>query len=88
MCASVLFVSLPLAQADVVEDVERVMNKDVFGQSVFASSYATLSANSTINGDVSSGAATTLGAGAIVHGSTLSGAATTLGAYVLVNGKC
>jgi predicted acyltransferase (DUF342 family) len=87
MCASVLFVYLPLAQADVVEDVERVINKDVFGQSVFASSYATLSANSTINGDVSSGAATTLGAGAIVHGSTLSGAATTLGANVLVNGN-
>ena len=86
MCASVLFVYLPLAQADVVEDVETVMNKNVFGQSVFASSYATLSANSTINGDVSSGAATTLGAGAIVHGSTLAGAATTLGANVLVNG--
>jgi hypothetical protein len=67
MCASVLFVYLPLAQADVVEDVETVMNKDVFGQSVFASSYATLSANSTINGDVSSGAATTYGAGANVN---------------------
>jgi hypothetical protein len=59
MCASLLFVYLPLAQADVVEDVETVMNKDVFGQSVFAKPYATLSANSTINGDVSSGAATT-----------------------------
>ncbi|MFT7009318.1 MAG: putative acyltransferase (DUF342 family) [Colwellia sp.] len=86
MCASVLFVYLPLAQANVVDEVETVMNKNVFGQSVFASSYATLSANSTINGDVSSGAATTLGAGAIVHGSTLAGAATTLGANVLVNG--
>jgi hypothetical protein len=87
MRASVLCVYLPLAQADVVEEVEYVMNKDVFGQSVFASSYATLSANSTINGDVSSGAATTLGAGAIVHGSTLAGAATTLGANALVNGN-
>jgi predicted acyltransferase (DUF342 family) len=86
MCASVLFVYLPLVQANVVDEVETVMNKNVFGQSVFASSYATLSANSTINGDVSSGAATTLGAGAIVHGSTLAGAATTLGANVLVNG--
>jgi predicted acyltransferase (DUF342 family) len=87
MCASVSFVYLPLAQADVVEEVESVMNKDVFGQSVFASSYATLGANSTINGVVSSGAATTLGAGAIVHGSTLAGAATTLGANVIVNGN-
>jgi predicted acyltransferase (DUF342 family) len=87
MCASVSFVYLPLAQADVVEEVERVMNKDVFGQSVFASSYATLGANSTISCDISSGAATTLGAAAIVNGSILSGAATTLGANALVNGN-
>jgi predicted acyltransferase (DUF342 family) len=87
MCASVLFVYLPLAQADVVEQVERVMNKDVFGQSIFANSYVTLGANSTSSCDVSSGAATTLGEGAIVNGSILAEAATTLGADALVNGN-
>jgi predicted acyltransferase (DUF342 family) len=87
MCASVLFVYLPLAQADVVEELESVMNNDVFGQSIFASSYVTLGANSTTSCDVSSGAATTLGAGAIVNGSILSEAATTLGANALVNGN-
>jgi predicted acyltransferase (DUF342 family) len=46
-----------------------------------------LGANSTINGDVSSGAATMLGAGAIVNGSILAEAATTLGANALVNGN-
>jgi hypothetical protein len=85
MCASVFFVYLPLAQADVVEDLETVMNKDVFGQSVFASSYATLSVNSTINGDVSSGAATTLGADSTVDGAVSSGVATTYGAGANVN---
>ena len=58
-----------------------------FGQSVYASAYVTLSANSAINGDVWAGAATTVGADAEVWGSVMSGAATTLGATALVDGN-
>jgi predicted acyltransferase (DUF342 family) len=66
--------------------VDEAMNADVFSRSIFASSYVTLSAKTTVRGDVWCGAAATIGANAVVDGSTKAGAATTLGAGVVVNG--
>jgi predicted acyltransferase (DUF342 family) len=65
---------------DVNSDVASAMDRDVFGQSIFAKTYVTLSATSTVNGDVWAEAATTVGANALVDGSIVTGAATTLGA--------
>jgi hypothetical protein len=67
--------------------LEQAMGADVFSRSIFASTYVTLSASTTVYGDVTAGAAATVGANAAVRGSTEAGAATTLGAAVRVDGS-
>lgn len=71
----------------VADSVADAIDESVFDQTVFASSYITLSADSEVNGSVWSGEATTVGADSVVDGSVVSLAATTLGASVCVDGN-
>jgi hypothetical protein len=66
--------------------VDSVMSAPAFNNSVFANSYVTGGATSTINGDVLSGLYLTTGAFATINGDTACAAATTLGASAIVNG--
>jgi predicted acyltransferase (DUF342 family) len=75
------------AVASASDETDKAMSENVFSRSIFASTYVTLSASTTVYGDVTAGAAATLGADTNVWGSMEAGAATTLGADVGVWGN-
>jgi predicted acyltransferase (DUF342 family) len=82
LAAVALFIPVAGAQPT----VDSVMGAQVFDNSVFANSYVTGGATSTINGDVRSGLYFTTGAGATITGDATAVAATTLGASSMLFG--
>jgi len=83
LAAAALFIPMAGAQSP----VDTALSAPVFSNSVFAGSYVSSGATSTINGDVLSGLYLTTGAGATINGNTAAVAATTLGAGANIFGN-
>jgi hypothetical protein len=86
LAAMSLFVSTSSAQDDPV-DLEALLGPTLSEQSIFANTYVSTGANSTISASVQTGADLTTGDSAMIAGNTLAVGATTLGASSTVSGN-
>ncbi|MFT7394176.1 MAG: hypothetical protein ACI83Y_001853, partial [Candidatus Azotimanducaceae bacterium] len=85
LAAGALLVTATSAQADTIT-VQSLLSDELKEQQVFASTYVTAGAGSTINGGVLAGTYVTTGVGTTIHGRTAAGTATTFGAGSIVDG--
>lgn len=82
-----LLVTLACTAAQVHAEVVPLFGQSLAGSSVFALTYATTGANSTVTGDIVSGDVATMGAASRLSGNLLSLGASTIGANAVVSGN-
>jgi hypothetical protein len=82
-----LLVTLACTAAQVRAEGVPLFGQSLDGASVFAHTYATTGANSTVTGDIVSGDVATMGAASLLSGNLLSLGAATIGANAVVRGN-
>jgi hypothetical protein len=86
LAATSVLVATSSAQADPV-DLESLLGPTLYEQSIFANTYVSTGASSTISGSIQTGTYLTTGDSAMIAGDTLAVGATTLGASSAVSGN-
>jgi len=82
-----LLVTLACTAAQARAEGVPLFGQSLNGTSVFAHTYATTGANSTVTGDIVSGDVATMGAASLLSGNLLSLGASTIGANAVVSGN-